>query len=166
MKQTILIVAWASALALTACQSGPRIVWVGDETDMDARLIGRDTAVLVDDDPSSSMDSRKKRVSVDQEPIYAQTDPQNSRKNKITWRLQRGYQFPMQGGIEICPRIPPASQAKRCATPPQTPPDCERVNDRKITCRYDKPASGTLYYYTVRVLDGSTVVELDPSIWN
>lgn len=155
-KRTFIVL--SGVVALTACQGViPRYVFVGEgvETALRAKPDAEQVEVYVDRSGS------KPRIVVNQEPIYARSDPAEPRKKKIKFKLEQGYAF-ADNGIEICP------STKGCKPAPRTPPECRPMQGggRTIQCTYDDPGADILYYYTVKVMVGKEVVILDPSIWN
>ncbi|HVF65216.1 MAG TPA: hypothetical protein VNE58_14585 [Casimicrobiaceae bacterium] len=96
-------------------------------------------------------------IQINQDPVPANDD--GPQKKKVKWDLvTQNYRFRDGGGIVICPTSP---VHKRCDTAPVNL-RCDN-EARKVTCRWDKPQSGTRYNYTIRV-DG--VKDYDPSIMN
>lgn len=126
----------------------------GKDRDNDlARREGFDARLVTQPQPNDPnifiVDSK---IVVDQEPIRPRGNPV-----QIWWKLERSspYKFPANG-IEFAK----GPEELKCGL--------QGSSGKVFICMYKRPAAGTRYKYTIRVLDGSgkLLEELDPWVYS
>jgi hypothetical protein len=160
----IVIAAVVVMLGASGCQSVLRFTPIGSGGDFEVRAKPdpKEAGVFVDIDANN-----RKRIVIDQEPIYARPHPNDNGKKQVKWKLDNNYVFPsdINRAIEFC--LEKDFVLKRCLRPVMPRPDCRLTGNRRIIfCDYDAPAQDVRYWYTIRVVDGNIELDLDPSVMN
>jgi hypothetical protein len=147
----LLLIGGASILVLTACATGPQIIYTREKP----RLTGYTPFVGPPNPTAPNVFIVAGEIVVDQEPIRP---PGNQQGDPITiyWGLQdssKNYFFP-NNAIEI------QGHPAFCSS--------GSVSDDVFKCQYNRPAPGTPYKYKIRVKQrqGPPIHELDPTIMN